>query len=215
MIIVHHLGVSQSDRIVWLLEELELPYELKWYDRGPDKLAPPEYLALHPAATAPVIRDGDVVLAESAAICEYLCQRHGGGRLSILPASQSYPDYLYWMQMNNNLQTVFFARTAAGPRSDANAMILSALERREEAYYALLESRLGRAPYLAGEAFSCADIMIMFNLTTLPLFGARSIDGLPNVAEYVRRIGQRPAYQKAMAIAGPEARRPSADTPPR
>ena len=79
MITIHHLGVSQSDRIVWLMEELGLPYELKWYRRGPDRLAPSEFLALHPAATAPIIQDGDTVLAESGAIVEYICHRYAGG----------------------------------------------------------------------------------------------------------------------------------------
>src|SRR6185436_16999799 len=77
MITIHHLGVSQSDRVVWLMEELGLPYHLKWYKRGPDLLAPPEFLALHPAATAPIIEDGDMLLAESGAIVEYICHRHG------------------------------------------------------------------------------------------------------------------------------------------
>jgi len=81
MITIHHLGVSQSERIVWLMEELERPYRLKWYRRKQDRLAPDEYLALHPAATAPVIEDGDSVLAESGAILEYFCHRYAGGKL--------------------------------------------------------------------------------------------------------------------------------------
>jgi len=85
MITIHHLGVSQSDRIVWLMEELGLPYELKWYRRGPDRLAPSDFLALHPAATAPIIQDGDTVLAESGAIVEYICHRYAGGRLTVGP----------------------------------------------------------------------------------------------------------------------------------
>ena len=95
MITIHHLGVSQSDRIVWLMEELELPYELQWYDRGEDFLAPPEYRALHPAGTAPVLIDGDLVMAESTAIAEYISQRHGEGRLSVGVESPDYPHYLY------------------------------------------------------------------------------------------------------------------------
>ena len=97
MITIHHLGVSQSDRIVWLMEELKLPYKLKWYDRGSDGLMPPEYLALHPAATAPVIEEDGRMLAESAAICEYVSQRHAGGRLSVAPDRPNYFDYLYFM----------------------------------------------------------------------------------------------------------------------
>ena len=112
MITIHHLGISQSDRIVWLMEELGLPYELKWYDRGEDFLAPPELRALHPAGTAPIITDGDLVMAESAAIVEYISQRHGGGTLSVPASNADYPHYLYWMQFNNNLQSVLFIKIA-------------------------------------------------------------------------------------------------------
>ena len=76
MITLYHLGLSQSDRIVWLMEELGLPYKLEWFDRGADWLAPPEYVALHPAAMAPVIKDGNRVLAESTAIVQYIAHKH-------------------------------------------------------------------------------------------------------------------------------------------
>lgn len=85
MITIHHLAVSQSERIVWLMEELGLPYKLKWYERKPNRLAPDELLALHPTAMAPVIEDGGVVLTESAVIVEYICHRHAGGRLALRP----------------------------------------------------------------------------------------------------------------------------------
>lgn len=207
MITLYHLGVSQSDRIVWLLEELGLPYKLEWYNRGEDGLAPPEYLALHPTATAPVIRDGDTVLAESAAICEYLCQRHGQGRFTVGPDQANYADYLYWMQMNGNLMALFFSKKTLS--DDSPDLMKTLIERREHAYYSYIEQRLGEVDYLAGDEFTCADIMMMFNLTTLPLAGGRSIDDLPNTQAYVERVTQRPAYKKAMAIAGPAATPPN------
>jgi glutathione S-transferase len=212
MITIHHLGVSQSDRIVWLMEELDLPYELKWYDRGEDFLAPPEYRALHPVGTAPVITDGDLVLAESTAIVEYISQRHGGGRLSVPPESPDYPHYLFWMQFNNALQSVLFIKVAVqstGADLDADNLIMTTTLRREEGIYRALEKRLGESEYLGGPTFSCADIMSMFNLTSLGMLGAREIDdSLPNTRAYVERVAARPAYQKAMAIAGPGATRP-------
>jgi glutathione S-transferase len=208
MLTIHHLGVSQSDRIVWLMEELGLPYRLKWYDRGPDGLAPPEYRALHPAATAPVIEDDGRVLAESAVIVEYISHKYGGGRLSVMPGDASYPEYLYWMHFNNNVQGLFFAQLALGTRQDPDsARVAGFIERRRDGYYRTLERRLGESTYLAGPQLTCADIMVTFNLTSLSRFGGRSIDDLPNVLAYVERIGQRPAYQKAMAIAGPSAPR--------
>ena len=214
MITIHHLGVSQSDRVVWLMEELELPYELRWYDRADDFLAPPEYRALHPAGTAPIITDGDVVLAESTAIVEYISQCHGGGRLSVSPDSLDYPHYLFWMQFNNNLQSSLFIKVAVqstGAEGGAANLMLTTAQRREDGLYQALEERLGVSEYLGGAQFSCADIMSMFNLTSLAVLGARDIgDSLPNTRDYMARISARPAYQKAMAIAGPAANRPDA-----
>jgi glutathione S-transferase len=211
MITVHHLGVSQSDRVVWLMEELGLPYDLKWYDRGEDFLAPPEYRALHPAGTAPIITDGDLVMAESTAIVEYISQRHGGGTLSVPATDPDYPHYLYWMQFNNNLQSVLFIKMAfqsAGGEPGADNLMMTTTLRREEGIYRALEQRLGESDYLGGPRFSCAEIMSMFNLTSLAMLGAREIDdSLPNTKAYVERVTARPAYQKAMEIAGPGASR--------
>jgi glutathione S-transferase len=212
MITIHHLGVSQSDRIVWLMEELNLPYKLKWYDRGADFLAPPEYRALHPIGTAPIIVDGDLVLAESTAIVEYISQRHGSGRLSVPASDPNYPHYLFWMQFNNNLQSVMFIKVAfmsTGATPGADNPMMATTQRREDGIYRALEQRLGESDYLGGPEFSCADIMSLFNLTSLGMLGARAIDdGLPNTKAYVERVTARPAYKKAMSIAGPAAPKP-------
>jgi glutathione S-transferase len=214
MITIHHLGISQSDRVVWLMEELGLPYQLKWYDRGEDFLAPAEFQALHPAGTAPVITDGELVLAESTAIVEYISQRYGEGRLSVAVGEPDYPHYLYWMQFNNNLQSLLFLKVAVqstGATPDASNPIITTTRRREEGIYRALELRLGESDYLGGPNFSCADIMSMFNLTSRGMLGARAIeDSLPNTRADVERVSARPAYQKAMAIAGPQAQRPGA-----
>jgi len=214
MITIHHLGVSQSDRVVWLMEELNLPYELKWYDRGADFLAPPEYRALHPVGTAPIIVDGDLVMAESTAIVEYISQRHGGGCLSVPVSDPNYPHYLFWMQFNNNLQSVLFIKLAfqsMGTTPGADNPMMATTQRREDGIYRALEQRLGESDYLGGANFSCADIMSMFNLTSLSMLGARTIDdSLPNTKAYVERVSVRPAYKKAMSIAGPAATRPTA-----
>jgi glutathione S-transferase len=208
MITIHHLGVSQSDRIVWLMEELDLPYRLKWHRRTEAGLAPNEYLALHPAATAPVIEDGGVVLTESAVIVEYICHRYAGGKLTVRPEQPNYADYLYWMHFNNNVLGLFFAKNAlgAGGQGGNAELIRTVVGRREGQYFNFMNSRLGESPYLAGPDFTCADVMAMFTLTSLPLFGGRTIDDLPNVVAYVRRVEARSAYIRAMAIAGPSAK---------
>lgn len=215
MITIHHLGVSQSDRVVWLMEELGLPYELKWYDRGEDFLAPQSYRDLHPAGTAPVITDGEVVLAESAAIVEYISQRHGEGKLSVSVAEDDYPDYLFWMQFNGSFQSALFLTFAvnmagAGDSSGAGSPLATTAGRRLNGLYNAIEQRLADRDYLCAGRFTCADIMVLFNLTSLQMLGARPLDQLPNCARYVQGITGRDAYQRAMDIAGPQAVRPAA-----
>ena len=210
MITIHHLGVSQSERIVWLAEELGLPYKLIWYDRMANKLAPPEFLKLHPTAMAPVIEDDGRVLTESAVIAEYLCHRYAGGRFTVRPEQPNYYEYLYWMHFNNSAMGLRFTKSvlaagATGPVADTMGEVV---RRREEQFYKYMDQCLGEAPYLAGPEFTCADILSVFRLTTGVVFGARRIDDLPNVVAYVKRIEARPAYRKAMQIAGPKAAPP-------
>src|ERR1700712_1296315 len=102
MLTVHHLGVSQSERIVWLCEELGIPYELKVYDRDPvTRMGPPAYKALHKLGAAPIITDGDVVLPESGAIMQYIIGKYGNGRLSVGPEAPNFADYLFWLHFAN------------------------------------------------------------------------------------------------------------------
>jgi glutathione S-transferase len=152
------------------------------------------------------------VLTESAVIVEYICHRYAGGKLTVGPAQPNYAEYLYWMHFNNNVLGLFFAKLALGTQAHGpeSETIGGAIKRREERYYRYLDQRLGVSPYLAGPEFTCADVMVTFNLTTLSLFGGRTIDDLPHARSYVQRIGERPAYRKAMAIAGPTAVPPAA-----
>lgn len=96
-LVIHHLGVSQSERVVWLCEELGIDYELKLYQRAP-LFSPPEYCKLHPLCAAPVIHDGELTLGESAACVEYIINTYGQGRLSVKPGEENYADYLYWFR---------------------------------------------------------------------------------------------------------------------
>lgn len=212
MITIYHLGVSQSDRVVWLMEELGLPYQLEWFDRGADRLAPPEYLALHPAAMAPVIKDGERVLAESVAIVQYIAHKYGGGRLTVAPDAESYADYLYWLQFNNNALGGFFIKSAlASTGTDHDGGLIGKLaHRRTEGLYRQMDAHLAYHAYLAGDEFTLADLMSGFAVITMPQLGfGRKIDDLPNVQHYAKQLAQRPAWQKAMSIAGPQAKRPT------
>ena len=205
MLTVHHLGISQSDRIVWLCEELAIPYELKRYDRDPvTRLAPAAYKAIHPSGTAPIITDGDLVLGESGAIIDYIIHTYGGGRLALTTGQPGFTDYLFWFHFANGsmmpsaMVDMVLAMTGA-KESDLGR----ALGSRAPRAYDMVEHRLGEAPYFAGDHFTAADIMMLFPLTTMRVFAPRDLAPFPNTRAYLQRIGERPAFQAAMTKADP------------
>lgn len=207
MLTVHHLGKSQSERIVWLCEELGLPYALKVYDRDKfTRLAPPEYKALHPLGAAPVIEDDGLVLAESGAIVEYLIAKYGKGRLVLAPDHPDYGQFVYWLHFaNGTLQPATGRNMILGrlnlPEDNA---ILRAMKSRLDLALGLVEARLGEADYLAGRDFTAADIMIVFTLTTMRLFLPFDLKPYPKIRSYLARIGQRDAYRRAMKKGDPD-----------
>jgi glutathione S-transferase len=207
MLVVHHLGLSQSERVVWLCEELGIEYELKRYDRRADnRLAPDEYKALHPMGIAPVITDGDLVLGESAAICEYIDARYGGGRLSAAPDDADYADYLFWFHWSN---ATYMATKMIGmgiAYSGGDAAKVPFVTDRARLSQEMMERRLGEVPFFAGDRLTLADIMMVYSLTTSRAFGAPPLGDLPHTQAYLRRIGERPAYQRAMTKAEPGMR---------
>jgi glutathione S-transferase len=207
MLTIHHLGHSQSERILWLCEELGLAYELKRYQRDPATiLSPPELRALHPLGAAPVIEDDGVLLAESAAIVDYIIAKHGDGRLRLGPDHPDFAAYLYWFHFaNGNLQPVvarsfMMGRTGQSPDHPVQKNVQGRLDR----VMALVEARLAEAPYLAGADFTAADIMSVFSLTTMRLFQPIDLAPYPAIRAYLQRIGARPAYQRAMAKGDPD-----------
>ncbi|WP_304171666.1 glutathione S-transferase family protein [Phenylobacterium aquaticum] len=205
-LVVHHLGISQSERIVWLCEELEIPYELKVYQRDPTtRLAPAEYKALHPMGVAPVITDAGRTLGESGAIVDYIIGRHGNGRLAVKPDQPNFADYVFWLHFANGS---FVATEMLG--LVANALGVPAdhpgrgfMNARSERVYAMVEQRLGEADYFAGDALTAADIMMVFALTTMRMFTPKDLSGFPNILAYLQRIGARPAYRRAMEKGDP------------
>lgn len=205
MLTVHHLGISQSDRIVWLCEELGIPYRLKRYDRDPQtRLAPADYRALTPFGTAPVIDDGDLMLGESGAIVEYIAQTHGNGRLILRPGAPGYAGFLFWFHFANGSFMPAALIDSLASRMDGNPDgVTTALRARFDRAYDLIEDRLGRGPFLACDEFTAADIMILFPLTTMRLFSRRDIGPYPHIRAYLQRIGARPAFQRAMRKAEP------------
>jgi glutathione S-transferase len=207
MLTIHHLGHSQSERIVWLCEELSVPYELRHYRRDAvTRLSPPELKALHPLGAAPLIEDGDLLLAESAAIVEYIIVRHGGGRLRLDPSHPDYATYLYWFHFSNgNLQPVM-GRLMMVSRAGlpADHPVQASVQMRFDRVMQLVDARLRVAPYFAGSEFTAADIMSVFSLTTMRLFQPVNLRSYLGILTYLQRIGERPAYRRAMAKGDPD-----------
>ena len=207
MLTVHHLGISQSDRIVWLCEELAIPYRLIRYERDPKtQFAPPEYRALTPFGTAPAITDGDLTLGESGAIIEYIIAKHGEGRLAVTPERPEFADYLFWFHFANGslMPSSMVDLVTRRFGVDARDESIRALRDRSERAYALVENRLAQAPYFAGGHFTAADIIMLFPLTTMRAFVPRDLSASPHTREYLKRIAERPAYRRAMAAADPK-----------
>lgn len=194
MLTVHHLRMSQSERIVWLCEELGIRYELRIYDRDERRRAPPEYKALYAFGTAPVITDGDLTLGESGAIVEYICQRHANARLLLTPDQPDYVNYLFWLHFANGslVPSMMIDHVTAGtPQAQAEP----GLSRTDRAF-AMIEERLGQAPYFAGDSFTAADIMM-----DAPRFAdRRDLSNSPNTQAYLERVTARPAWQRTSKV---------------
>jgi glutathione S-transferase len=183
MLTVHHLGISQSDRIVWLCEELAIPYRLIRYERDPKtQFAPPEYRALTPFGTAPAITDGEIT-----------------------PDRPEFANYLFWFHFANGsfMPSSMLDMVATRLGIDARNEFIHALRDRSDRAYALVESRLEEAPYFAGDQFTAADIIMFFPLSTMRAFVQRDLSASPHTRSYLKRIGERPAYRRAMAAADP------------
>ena len=203
MLTIHHLRISQSERIVWLCEELGLDYELRLYDRDPEtRLAPPELKALHPMQIAPLIEDGETMLGESGAIVEYIVGKYAPDtKLVPGPDHPDFAQHLYWFHfanatfMTNGMMQI--AVNAVG------AQMPPPLMNRVTNACAQVERQLGTSDYFGGAQLTTADIMMGFQLTTSRAFNDLSIDDKPNLKAYLQRIGAREAYQRAMRKAEP------------
>jgi len=206
MLTVHHLGKSQSERIVWLCEELGIPYELKRYTRDSvTMLAPPDYKSLHPIGAAPVITDGSLVLAESGAVVEYVIARYGSGRLTPAPEHPDFASFLYWYHFANGTLQANMGRNMILNRlklADDNP-VLAATRARVDRAFDLVDARCREADYLAGSAFTSADIMMGFSLTTMRYFLPYDISRCRHILRYLARIAARPAYRRAMEKGDP------------
>ncbi|MBI6912216.1 glutathione S-transferase family protein [Pseudomonas palleroniana] len=202
MITVHHLNNSRSQRILWLLEELGLPYEIKRYQRDPKtNLAPPELKAIHPLGKSPVIEDGGQVLIESAAIIDYLIRHHGQGRLQPDPASATYDQYVQWLHFaEGSAMLPLMLNLYVGRLGDAGAPLHPRIESEVANYLGYLNDVLADKAYLLGDELSGADIQMSFIGEIAKAQG--KLRAYPNLAAWVKKFQARPAYRKAVEQGG-------------
>lgn len=216
MITVHHLNNSRSQRVLWLLEELGVPYTIKHYQRdAKTKLAPAELKAVHPLGKSPVITDGDTVVAESGAIIGYLIERYGNGRLIPAAGTPERLRYDYWMHYAEGsimpllvmglIMSFIPKRSPALIRPIARGIVESVnkgyLGPNLKTHLAFIESELGKSTWFAGEELSGADIQMSFALEAAAVRSPASDH--PRSAAFLKRIHARPGYQRALEKGGP------------
>jgi glutathione S-transferase len=209
-LIVHHLHYSQSERIPWLLHELKqqgvsIPYKLAFHHRAP-LMSPPELVALHPMHAAPVLQDGNVTLAESGAIIEYIIDVYGSGKLKLRPSDAEYVDFLYWWHWSNsNLQPVLMRGvTVSHLQLPADHPIMKNVNERMAVALGHLNERVKANEWIAGKTFTAADIMVVFSLTTMRRFFSYSLEGYDGILSYLGRVAGREGYKASMAEADPD-----------
>jgi len=218
MITLHHLENSRSQRVLWLLEELGVPYTVKLYKRDPKTmLAPPELRKVHPLGKSPVITEGKVTVAESGAIVEYLVGRHGNGRLVPAEGTPEKLRYTYWLHFAEGsampplLMRLVFDKIRSTPvpffikpivKAIADKVTSSFIAPNIESQLKFMEAELARRPWFAGDEFTAADIQMSF-----PLEAAAARAGLdasyPKLTGWLARIHARPGYQRALEKGGP------------
>jgi len=217
VIVVHHLNNSRSQRVLWLLEELGLPYDIKRYQRDPKTmLAPAALREVHPLGKSPVLEDGDVKLAESGAIIEYLVQRYGDGRLRPSAGTPQWLRYTYWLHFAEGsampplVMKLVFDRIEKGPmpffvrpiaRGIAQRVRSNFIEPNIARQLDYMEAELTRSAWFAGGEFSAADIQMSFPVEAAAARGGLDLSR-PRLMDYLARIHAREAYRRALERGG-------------
>ncbi len=218
MLVVHHLNNSRSQRVLWLLEELGVPYKIQHHQRdAKTMLAPKDLLAVHPLGKSPVVVDGSTTVAETGAIVEYILDQYGKGKLRPAAGTPEHLRYRYWLHfaegsaMTPLLFKLVFDEVQKAPMPFFIKPIAKAISQKVmgvmvwpnlKRQFDFIEAELGRSTWLAGDALTGADIMMSF-----PLEAAKQRAGLgashPRMLDFVQRIHARPAYKRALEKGGP------------
>lgn len=215
MVTVHHLNNSRSQRILWLLEELGVEYDIKRYQREPTGLAPASLLAVHPLGKSPVVTDGDQTLAESGAVIEYLVERYGKGRLVPPPGTPERLRYTYWLHFAEGsampplVMTLVFTRLKQQApllvrpiaRAIADRALNSFVQPNIDRQLDYMERELQQKPWFAGSEFTAADVQMSFPLEAAAVRGGLNASR-PKLMQWLERIHTRPAYRRALERGG-------------
>ncbi len=202
MIKVYHAPNTRSVRIVWLLEELGLPYELKTLAFNPKDLQSEEYLAIHPFGQVPSIDEDGLILNESGAITQYILAKYAKGRLEPKAGTPEHARFLYWLHfaeatfmppLGNIAQHAFIR-----PEADRIPQLVTESQAKAKKVLSVLDRELAGKPFICGNDFTAADTMLGYNLLLCKMFGLLS-DDYPNVVAYFGRLAARPGFQKATA----------------
>ena len=202
MIVVHHLNESRSQRILWLLEELKLPYEIKFYSRDAvTRLAPPELKAIHPLGKSPVVTVGTDTVIESGSIIDYIIRRHADGRMAPDPASHDYDVYQQWLHYAEGsamlplMLNMYVARLGEG-----GAALHPRIESEIANHLGYVEGALAGRDYLMGDSLTGADVQMSFVPEVAKAMG--KLPSYPNMAAWIERLHARPAWAAALAKGG-------------
>ncbi len=205
MLTVHHLNESRSQRILWLLEELGVPYEIVQHTRDPKtRLAPPSLLAIHPLGKSPVIVDGDLTVIESGAIIDYVIRRHGGGRLAPDAASADYDRYQQWLHYaEGSAMLPLMLNMYVGRLGEAGAPLHPRIQGEIANHLSFVDAHLAGRDFFVGETLTGADIQMSFVPEVAKAMG--KLPDYPHMAGWIERMHARPAWKAALDKSGPYA----------
>ena len=203
MLTVHHLNDSRSQRILWLLEELEAPYEIAFYQRdAATRLAPPELQAVHPLGKSPVVTEGGATIIESGAIIDYILRHHGDGRLAPATDSADYDTYVQWLHYAEGSAALpLMLKLYCGRLGEAAAPLAPRIDSEIANHLSYVEASLAGRDWLVGGEQSGADIQMSFIGEIAGAYGLRA--HYPNIDAWVKRFQARPAYKRALEKGGP------------
>ena len=201
MITVHHLADSRSQRILWLVEELGIPYELKKYPRFQNQFSPPEYQALHGLGKSPVITDGARTIAESGAIIEYILEVYGNGRMRPQAGSDDWVRYIQWMHLiEGSVMLPYILNIYVGMLGEAGVPLHGRVHGEVDKHFQFLETEMTGRDFVVGNDLTGADFQLTFLLEGSEL--SEMLGPYPALHRYLKRMQDRPAYKRALEVGG-------------